>query len=1113
MRSTDCASPFPDRRKEAPIAKIVQFAILLLILTIPLHATPYAQESVTLNVKNASLENVLKEIRRQTGYLYALQDQWKEKAKPIDIDVDHVPLDEALGVIFKSQPFTYAIVGKTIVIKEKEIQVARTANTAPPIHVKGVVYNEAAQPLGGANVTVKESGKGTITNASGEFELSLAPVNSTLIISFVGYAPEYVKVKEGSILRIYLKEAKDQLDKVVVQAYGTTTQRLATGDIGTVTAEEIARQPVMNPLEALQGQIAGVVVTNTSGYASGAVRVEIRGRNTINSGFPSDPLYIIDGVPLTILELTSQSNYGQGSQGVIQSGVPSPANGQSPFFSIDPANIESIEVLKDADATAIYGSRGSNGVILITTKKGKVGKTKFETNVYSGISETPTYYHMLNTQQYVAMRNEALNNDGLPVNIQNAADLVAWDTTRYTDWQKYLWGRMGKQTNAHASLSGGNNQTTFRIGADFLHETEIMAFSGANQRAGLDININHKSLNQRLNIGFTATYSIVSTNQIYLPSEITLAPNAPAVFDKNGNLNFAGWSPLDGSFLFGGFLQPYSSVTNLLNSNMVGSYEIVKGLVFRTNLGYNNIVANQQYEIPIASQDPVYTPKGYSYFGSTFIHNVIVEPQMEYNSFIRKGKFNMLLGASTQSNGTSGDYLSGSGYTNDALLSSTASAPIPYASNNGVEYKYDALFARIGYNWNDRYIINLNARRDGSSKFGPGRQFGNFGSIGGAWIFSEEQWIKNNIRLLSFGKLRGSYGTVGGDQIGNYAYLSQWQYIRGTYNGSLPLIPLGHTDSLLQWQVNKKAEAAINLGFLKDRITAEFSWYRNRTNNQLVSFPTPSFSGFTSVTANSPADVQNEGWEMSLNGKIIDDKLFKWSIRFNIGINRNKLLAYPNLLQSPYAGFYFIGRSLGIRRLLHYTGIDPQTGEYSFEDKNHDGQITFDQTGKTSDDSYLIDLTPKYDGGLTTNFSYKHIELSVFFYFRKQLGYDAAGSLDAPGDATNQPVSVFNRWQRPGDITNTPRFTTSPPYSYIQYVAYSDGVYGDASFIRLQNVNLSYTISQKLGKREGIGPIKVFVEGKNLFLITKYKGIDPEVQSFTSAPIPRTIVTGISCQF
>jgi TonB-dependent starch-binding outer membrane protein SusC len=224
MRSTGCAFPFPDRRKVAPIAKIVQFAILLLILSIPLHATPLAQETVTLNVKNASLENVLKEIRRQTGYLYALQDQWKEKAKPIDIDVDHVPLDEALAVVFKNQPFTYAFVGKTIVIKEKETQVVGTANMAPPIHVKGIVYNEAGQPLAEANVTVKETEKGTITNASGEFELSAVPVNSTLIVSFVGYATNLVKVKDGATLKVYLKEAKNQLDKVVVQAYGTTTQ-------------------------------------------------------------------------------------------------------------------------------------------------------------------------------------------------------------------------------------------------------------------------------------------------------------------------------------------------------------------------------------------------------------------------------------------------------------------------------------------------------------------------------------------------------------------------------------------------------------------------------------------------------------------------------------------------------------------------------------------------------------------------------------------------------------------------------------------------------------------------------------------------------------------------
>jgi TonB-linked SusC/RagA family outer membrane protein len=1096
-------------------------ALLMLAACLQVSARGTAQ-TVTLAEKNVPLQRIFKEIHRQTGFQFFYQDEVLKQAGLVTIEVRDAPVEDVLAQCFQRLPITYSIVGTAIVVRVKEEGVpGKVDTTAPgaggPIRVKGVVYNESNQPLAGANVTVKETERGTITNAGGEFVLIGVPLNSDLVVSFVGYAPQNIKVQQNSItnLKIYLKVAKDELDKVVIQAYGTTTQRLATGNIGTVTAEDIAKQPVINPLEVLQGAVPGAVVTNDGGYASGTVKVEIRGRNTINPNFPSDPLYIIDGVPLTIQELTSNSNYGTGSQGVIQTPfMGSPAEGQSPFFSMNPDDIESISVLKDADATAIYGSRGSNGVILITTKKGKVGKTKLNLNVQQGVNQTPRYYHMLNTQQYVAMRREALNNDGLPININTAPDLVAWDTARYTNWQKYLWGGLGKLTDVRANLSGGDIQTTFRLSAEYLHQMDILNYSGANQRGSLDFNLNHKSQNQRLSIVLSGFYSIAATNQINVPSAIALPPNAPPIFDGQGNLNFAGWAPLDNYFPFGSYLQPYSSKTNFLNSSLVLSYALTKGLTFRTNLGYNNITTLQSRFYTIAAQDPKNQTTGISQFGNTFIYNVILEPQIEYGSYIGKGKFDILVGASSQANNTSSDYLSGSGYTSDPLLSNLSAAPSQYEVNSGGQYKYAALFGRVNYNWQNEFIVNVNARRDGSSRFGPGRQYGNFGSVGVAWVFSEEDWVKRNLRLLSFGKLRGSYGTVGGDQVGNYAYLSLWSYQPGAYNGVLPATPNGLTDSLLQWQVNRKAEAAIDFGFLKDRITVEVSWYRDRTNNQLVAFPTPSFTGFSSVTANSPANVQNQGLEISASGKILEANGWTLTSKFSIGMNRNKLLGYPDLAQSPYAGLLIVGQPLNIKRAIHYSGIDPQTGEYTFQDRNHDGQITYDYSGETSDDSYPIDMSTKFDGSLTTNVGFNHLELSLFFYFRRQLGINALYTLPPPGNIGNQPVSVLNRWQKPGDITSTPKFTTqTPPLFYQYYQSLSDATIDDASFIRLQNVALSYSLSSSLAKKAGLGQLKIFVEGHNLFILTKYNGLDPETQSFSGLPRPRTIVTGITCEF
>lgn len=1004
--------------------------------------------------------------------------------------------------------------GKTIVVKEKGRDMESSAGR-DTITVRGIVYNDAGQPLAGANVILKETNRGVTTNARGEFTYPGISINETLIISYIGYASQEIKAKIISDLKIYLNITKNELDKVVIQAYGTTSKRLMTGNIGTVTSAEISRQPVMNPIEALQGEVPGVVITNNSGYASGAIKVEIRGRSSINSSFPSDPLYIIDGVPLTIVDLTGTSNYAQGSQGVIQSGVPSPAIGQSPFFSLNPSDIESISVLKDADATAIYGSRGANGVILITTKKGKAGKTHCDISVTSGMSEVPKYYKMLNTSQYLKMRREALNNDGLPINANTAPDLAVWDTTRYTNWQRVLWGKMANLTDAEMSIIGGDQLTTFRLGASYRNQTDILTASGSNIRGSLSFNFNHKSQDQRFSLSFSNNYSIAASNMLYTPATAaTLPPDAPAVFNTKGVLNYVGWSP-QSSLLspFSALLQPYSTKTNFLNSNLVLSEILSKELVFRTSFGYGNIITSQSITDPIASQNPANNPTGSANIGQTFINNAIVEPQFEYNRLIGSGKFDWLVGASYQVNNEKGVELIGQGYTNDILLNGIGKAPLQTAINSSGGYKYDALFSRITYNYLDKYILSLNGRRDGSSKFGPGRQYGNFGSVGAAWIITDEAWVKKAIPWLSFGKIRGSYGLTGSDPIGPYQYESQWAFQQLSYNGIVPVLPTGHVDSTLHWQVNRKLEGAIDLGALKDRLTMEVAWYRDRCNDQLVSFPTPNFTGFSSVVSNSPANIQNMGWEITLNSKWIDDKKIKWETKFNIGINRNRLLSYPNLSQSPYAYSLRIGMPLTLARVLHFDGINPQNGNYIFQDRNHDGQITYNYLG-LSDDTYLLNITPRYDGGMRNTVDYKNFEFSVFIYFKRQLGRSALSSIgNAPGTMVNQPIEVLSRWQKPRDNTDVAKFTTIPSNLFSYYQGNSDADWIDASFIRLQNAVISYVLPSRISNSIKLKNITVYLKGQNLLIISKFKGPDPEIQGFGSLPLPRIITGGLEVNF
>ena len=1085
------------------VGRVMKLTSILITITFLHAAAAGIAQTVTLDMTNVPIQQVFKEVSRQTGISIVYRETFLKDVQPVTISVKDASVKEVLDLCLKNQPVTYSVENNTIIVTEKNVSASNLSPPAGEFH--GRVTNGNGEPLSGANVTIKRTHSGVITNAKGEFTLLGLKEGDIIVVSFVGYKSESVPVKGRTNAEIILELARNELDKVVVQAYGTTTQRLATGNIATVTAAEIEKQPVINPLEALQGRVAGLVVTQTNGYASAPFKVEIRGRNVIGN-VPSDPLYIIDGVPLTVLEASNTSSYNTGSVGFTQTGyLSSPARGQSPFFSINPADIESMTVLKDADATAIYGSRGANGVIIISTKKGTVGKTVFDMNVYTGISAVTRHYDLMNTQQYLDMRREAFKNDGITPDPGSAYDLLIWDTTRYTDWQKYLYGNLGRTTDAQMSISGGNKQTTFRLGAGYKHATDITTASGASQRGSLQFNLTHRSLDQKLSVSFSNLYSVAVTNIIKIDGLALLAPNAPPAFDSKGNLNYAGWRPLDDYFPFRQLLQPYDSKTYFLNSRLLLKYEILKGLAFSGNFGYSNATAIQHQEYPIASFNPKDNPKGQASFANNNHVNWIIEPQLEYNTFIGPGKLNVLAGGSIQGTAFDGDVLIGSGFTNDLLLGSISNAPTKNAYDVYERYKYGAVFGRINYNLYDKYILNLSARRDGSSRFGPGKQFGNFYSVAGAWIFSEENWVKNHLAFLSLGKIRGSYGTTGNDQIGEYQYLTRWSGDYAVpYQGNATYLPLQHANPNYQWQVNRKLEIAIDLGFMHDRLDLEVAWYRDRCGNQLISLPLSILTGFNQVTANSQADVQNRGLEITLNGKILEKKDVELNLKLNIGFNRNKLLAFPNLDQSIYQYNVFIGQSLNITQLLHYTGVNAQTGQYTYEDKNKDGSISVNR-GPTGD-LYLYDLNPKYTGGFGTDFRYRNWHLSLFFHFRKQMGSNAFTNMLPPGWISNVPVEMLNRWTYPGQTAPFARYTTHPVESDYN-LAQSNASFTDASFLRLENLSCSYDFPENWIRKVKLKGCRLYIQAQNLFVITKYKGVDPETQNFGSMP-PAKIVTG-----
>ena len=567
--------------------------LLTIVCCLQVSATGYGQ-TVTLSVKNTPLERVFKEVKRQTGFSFVYTRDQLKNSLPVTCNVVKAELKDVLSICFSNQPLLFVIEGNYVVVQTKF-----KAQSAPPDSLKnisGIVIDENGEPLQGVTITLVKSGRIILTDINGQFSLNGLNTNDIISITSVGFYKEEVPVsKIGKSFIIKLKTAIGKLDETVVIGYGKTSRRFNTGNVGKINADEISRQPVSNVLGSLPGRIPGLVVTQSTGVTGGKFNVQIRGRNSIAQG--SEPLFIIDGVPFA----ANNNNVNQ-----LSSALSSFAGqGLSPLSSINPSDIESIEVLKDADATAIYGSRGANGVILITTKKGKAGKTKIGININHGFSKTTRTADMLNTQQYLNVRREAFKNDGVSPDIFSAPDLLIWDTTRNTDFKKMFTGGTAALTDVQASVSGGDVKTQFLIGAGYHEESTVFPGELGYKKGSLSFNINHTSTDKKFNIDLSAGYN---TDKNILPlldytSFQTLAPNLPALTDSSGKLQWeTGGFSFDNPLAY--LRQSYVSKTDNLLSNMQISYQIIKGLNAKVSLGYNATIIDETTSLPKSSQNP-----------------------------------------------------------------------------------------------------------------------------------------------------------------------------------------------------------------------------------------------------------------------------------------------------------------------------------------------------------------------------------------------------------------------------------------------------------------------------------------------------------------------------
>ncbi|WP_437917889.1 SusC/RagA family TonB-linked outer membrane protein [Sphingobacterium sp. LRF_L2] len=1100
------------------LGKEARLTLLLACLSVThIPSFAYSQhEKIDVSIKNGQLEDVFQAINEKSNYKMFFSKNMLPTSK-INLEGKQLSVKDVLSHSLKGSNLTWEILDNNIIaIKEKsQIQ---------PKIITGQVINESGSPLAGVSVIMKNWQKldyrnvqtSTATDAAGHWSMHLPDEDVILIFSFVGY--QKIEISAKKMLEdpkpLKLQPEKGSLDEVVVIGYGTTTRKLNTGSVASITAKDIETQPVGNPLAALSGRMSGVLIAQNNGVPGSAVQIQIRNQSTL-SGTTSGsiPLYVIDGVPFTNFNGAQPATDNLNSNGISAS-----SGGLSPFSMINPADIERIDVLKDADATAIYGSRGANGVVLITTKKGTSGRTRVGVNFNTGITEVGRFIPMLNLEEYLTIRKEAFANDGVTPTEANAPDLTLWDQETGTDWQKLLIGNTGHITDIQANLSGGAEQTRFFFNSGYRRESSVFYGDSKNTRFSSRLNLDHRSKDDKFNASISVSYANDNTDMPSsdVSSYYNLPPNLP-LYNEDGSFY---WSS--------NFTNPlallkrrYIGTTNNLISNANLSYKIMPGLTAKANFGYTITQLNQNNRTPASSLNPASNPKSSSTFSNTKAQNWIIEPTLDYSKQLGNGKLTALIGTSFQQNSSNSQTTYGSNYDIESLLGSLSAAGNITASNNLVYYKYNAVFGKVNYDWQEKYLINGTFRRDASSRFGPNNRFGNFGALGLGWVFSKESFIEENLPFLSFGKLRGSYGTTGNDQIPNYIHLPLYSSSTTAYllNPAMNVSTLSNEN--IQWETTKKLEFALDLGFLNDRISFTANYFRNRSGNQISSLTMPSQTGYNSYYANLPAVIQNTGLELELNTTNITNDQFTWKTSTNFTFFKNKLLEFQGLEKSSYANTYIVGEPLNFVRLYHYEGVDPTNGQAIYQDVDGDGSIT-------NADTYIADLGTPFYGGFNNTFLYKGFELGVFFQFNHRFGVTKILNT-RPGTFINQNEYWLGRWNEDNtssDIPGATATTTSNLYkSYGQYTS-SDAVYGDASYIKLRSVNLSYHLPTSWTSRLKMSNCSIFAQGQNLFTWAKNKYIldtETTVQGGPAGlgtgtigqvlPPLRTIVFGFNCQF
>ncbi|UOB18397.1 SusC/RagA family TonB-linked outer membrane protein [Abyssalbus ytuae] len=991
--------------------------------------------------------------------------------------------------------------------------------------VYGEITDEfTGEPLLGVNVIIKGTSRGVASDFDGKYSIDGVESNSILVFSYLGYDTQEIEVGLQKEINVILKPALNELEEMVVVGYGTQKKRNLTGSVTSVGSEEIGRTNLQDPVSILQGRVAGVQVISNSGAPGGGMTIRVRGSSSLNAG--NTPLYVIDGVPIETSSLSSLN----GTENF----------GLNPLSDINPDDIESIEVLKDAASTAIYGSRAANGVVMITTKRGAEGKAQIDVGFNTGVSEVTRLLSVLNASQYRQVVLDSYRNMENPEPVSwIILDSLNPKNNGDVNWQKMLY-RLATQYEANISVRGGNENMKYSWSSSFFDQD------------GIILNSNYKRVTSRMNIDFKASDKLTvgqslsytnsvnnrinagGTNNLAVVRELLIRPPIFAMYLPDGSLNgyqFGRRNPV-------GLAEEATHLnkSNRIVGNQYLEYELFEGLKFRSNLNLDFVSMKEDEFIPSTLD----YREGYNTGAVRVVQNLTwgTESFFDYkDQFGENHNFGALAGFSYQDWKNERTGLDGMFFVSDNIRTLNGAGTISNQEvNRTTEHSLKSYFGRLSYDYKGVYLVEFNMRADGSSRFGKDKRFGYFPSASVGWRFSDLPFLRDS-RFLTDGKFRFSAGQTGNESIGEY--VSQGSYVVGAnyldYSGAAPdAMP----NSGLSWETTTQYNAGLDLSLWNNRVVLNADVYLKETEDLLYNVPIPQTTGFSTVTQNI-GSIENRGVEFLLNTRnLVGD--FRWTTSLNVSANRNKVTSLPeDLLTNGYIqnGDYHIlreGLPIGVFYGWKFNGV------YSRDEDNVNGitngaqgdvfrggdPIWDDYNGDDiideGDKQILGSAEPDFFGGINNEFSYKGVSLGIFLQF--SYGNEIYSEINHQRNSlvryNNLSTDALTRWREQGDVTNFPRVVRDDPMqsdSRVQSRWVEDG-----SYLKLKNVNLRYRFPNEMISRYGLRKFDVYITASNLLTWTKYTGYDPDVNSglglrlgvdHGSYPQSRTISVGLNLGF